>query len=114
MPFTPGVCYGVAPVLLTDAATIATNAALGNVFYVTLTDNRTLGNPTNLIEGATYQWFIIQDAGGTNTLDYGNLFAWPAGTEPVLTVTGNAVDIITSTYCGGLLHSVFSADSKVP
>lgn len=114
MPFTPGVCYGVAPVLLTDAANIATNAALGNIFYVTLTDNRTLDNPTNLIEGATYQWFVIQDAGGTNTLDYGNLFAWPGGTEPTLTATGNAVDIITSTYRGALLHSVITKDSKVP
>ena len=40
-----------AAVTLTDAATIATDASLGNLFRVTLGGNRTLGNPTNPVDG---------------------------------------------------------------
>ena len=44
----------VTPVTLTDAATIATDANLSNTFTVTLGGNRTLGNPTNMTNGAIY------------------------------------------------------------
>lgn len=84
---------------LTDGANIAWDLDLGQVAHVTLTDNRTLSNPTNLAVG-TYILRIIQDAGGTNTLAYGNVYKWPSGIAPVLTTAGNAIDII-SFYCDG-------------
>jgi hypothetical protein len=56
------------PVALTDAATIAVNAALGNDFTVTLGGNRTLGNPTNPINGQKITFAIRQDGSGTRTL----------------------------------------------
>lgn len=80
---------------LTDEANIATDCDEGNAFQVTLTDNRTLDNPTNLKAGATYLWLVIQDVGGTNTLAYGNAFKFPGGTAPTLTTDGDAVDIIS-------------------
>ena len=72
----------VASVALTDAASIATDASLGNVFTVTLADNRTLANPSNLVSGGTYQWIVTQDATGSRTLAYGTDFTWPGGTVP--------------------------------
>lgn len=83
---------------LTDAATIATSAALGNNFRVTLGANRVLGNPTGLKDGGIYRWLIKQDGTGSRTLSYGTFFAWPGGTAPTLTTTAAAVDMITAIY----------------
>ena len=88
----------VTPVQLTDGASIATDASLSNVFYVTLAGNRTLANPSNLVEGGTYIFEITQDGTGSRTLAYGNVFGWPDKTAPVLTTAANAVDIITGVY----------------
>lgn len=86
----------VATVALTDAANIATNAALGNVFRVVLGGNRTLDNPTNLGNGQTLIWHIKQDATGGRTLAFGSKFE--AKGSAVLSTTANAVDILSGTY----------------
>ena len=88
----------VAFVALTDAATIATDAALSNHFSVTLGGNRTLANPTNMRDGGIYNWRIKQDGTGSRTLAYGNKFKWPGGTAPVLSTVANAVDRIIGQY----------------
>ena len=93
----------VARVALTDAANIATDASLANVFSVTLANNRTLDNPTNLVDGGTYSWIITQDATGTRTLAYGTLFKWPGGSVPVLSTAASSVDLITAVYNGTIL-----------
>lgn len=86
-----------ASIPLTDAASIATDAALGRFFYVVLGGNRTLANPTNLQNGAQYVWKIRQDATGSRLLVYGNKFVFPGG-APTATTTANATDIITGVY----------------
>ena len=53
-----------APVALTDAATIATDATASSLFRVTLAGNRTLGNPTGAFDGQRIMWEIKQDAIG--------------------------------------------------
>lgn len=58
----------LAPVALTDAATIATDASRGDHFRVTLGGNRTLGAPSNPADGQRVLWEVIQDATGTRTL----------------------------------------------
>lgn len=88
----------VTPVTLTDAATIATDASLSNTFTVTLGGNRTLGNPTNLTNGAIYNWRVKQDGTGSRTLAYGSKFKWPGGTAPTLTTTASATDFISGQY----------------
>lgn len=93
----------VARVALTDAANIATDSSLGNVFSVTLAGNRTLDNPTNLVDGGTYSWIVTQDGTGSRTLAYGALFKWPGGTVPVLSTAAGAVDLITAVYNGTIL-----------
>ena len=81
---------------LADAATIATNAALGKHFRVTLAGNRTLGNPTN---GQVVTWEILQDATGSRTLTLGSAFA--LGTtisSTTLTTTAAKRDFLTAVY----------------
>lgn len=63
------------PVALTDATTVATNAALGDHFRVTLGGNRTLGNPTNAVDGQRILWEIIQDGTGSRTITLDTKFA---------------------------------------
>jgi hypothetical protein len=97
---------------LTDATNISWNLDSAQTAKVTLTANRTLDNPTNMKAGATYILRVIQDGGGTNTLAYGSAYKFPGGTDPVLTVTGSAVDIL-SFYCNGtFMYGVASLDLK--
>jgi hypothetical protein len=55
---------------LTDAATIAIDAALGPQYMVTLGGNRTLGNPTNAVVGQHIEIAIAQDGTGSRTLAF--------------------------------------------
>jgi hypothetical protein len=67
---------------LTDATTIATDCATGNVFTVTLGGNRTLGLPSNIVAGASYVWIFTQDGTGSRTLAYNASFLFEGGTDP--------------------------------
>ena len=89
----------LAPVTLTDATTVATDASLGNHFRVTLGGNRTLGNPTNMVDGQRVIWEIIQDATGSRTLTLGSAFA--LGTDiasTTLTTTASKRDFLGAIY----------------
>ncbi len=55
---------------LTDAATIAVNAALGNVATVTLGGNRTMGAATGMVIGQRLLFIVIQDGTGGRTLNF--------------------------------------------
>jgi len=90
-----------APVALTDATTIATDASLGSHFRVTLGGNRTLGNPTNLSDGQKLLWELIQDATGSRTITLGSNFA--LGTDlPAVTLTTTASK---RDFLGGIYNS---------
>jgi hypothetical protein len=87
------------PVALTDASTIATDAALGNHFTVTLGGNRTLGNPTNPTHGQKVIWEITQDGTGTRTLTLGSNFALGTDiTVVTLTTTASKTDFLGAIY----------------
>lgn len=92
---------------LTDAASIATDASKSDVFTVTLGGNRTLANPTNLAPGQEITVIVTQDATGSRTLAYGNLWTF-AGGAPTLTLTANAVDMLQGRYDGTKLRMVAS------
>lgn len=84
---------------LTDAATIATDASLGNHFRVTLGDNRTLGNPTNPADGQKVTWEIIQDVTGSRTLALDTKFAFGTDIPGItLTTTASKRDFLTAVY----------------
>lgn len=91
-------------VALTDAANIITDAALGDVFTVTLGGNRTLANPTNLIDpGRELRWLIRQDATGGRTLAFGGAFVWYG--PNTISPTANRHSIIDAYYDGATLHA---------
>jgi len=86
-------------VTLADAATIATDASLGNHFRVTLGGNRTLGNPTNPTDGQKCTWEIIQDGTGSRTLAYDTQFAFGTDIASItLTTTASKRDFIAAIY----------------
>ena len=79
---------------LTDAASISWDASLNQVTSVTLTDNRTLAAPTNMVDGGVYTLMAIQDGTGSRTLSYNAVFKFSAATAPTLTTTAAAKDIL--------------------
>jgi len=82
-------------ITLTDASTVAWNAALGQVATFTfVSTNRTMGLPTNILDGAFYALKVIQNAGG-NTLTWASGYKWAGGTAPVLSTGAGAIDIFT-------------------
>lgn len=101
-PSTWTKSQNVAMVPLVDAANIATDASLGNVFSVTLGGNRTLSNPTNLVAGGTYAWIVTQDGAGNRTLAFGALFKWTGG-APVMSTPAGSIDTISAVYDGTVL-----------
>ena len=78
---------------LSETATIAVDLALSNNFTVTLTGTATaVGAPTNAVAGQSGSIFIVQDAGGGNTLGWNTAWKWAGGTAPTLSTAGDAVD----------------------
>jgi hypothetical protein len=82
------------PVAL-SGTTVAVNAALGNVFTLTLTGATTISNPTGMVAGQTMTFMITQASGGGDTVTWSGNYKWPAGTPPTMTSTANAVDMQT-------------------
>lgn len=90
---------------LVDTANVAWDASLGNVAKLTLTADRVLSNPTNLVAGGTY---ILVVDGGFN-LTYGNVYAWREAAPP--TITGKTV--LSFVYDGTVMLGVGTPDVRV-
>lgn len=91
----------VAP--LTFGASIAVNAALGNVFAVTLTASTgTLANPTNPVDGQAIRFRVIQDGTGGWTLSYDTAYDFGAAGAPTLSTDASKVDILGFEYVASL------------
>jgi len=70
------------PVVLTDAATITTDASLGITFRATIAASRTLAAPTNPVDGQRAVWEITASGGAwTVTLTTGTAGAFKFGTD---------------------------------
>lgn len=91
---------------LTDADTISWNLNSQQVATVTLGGNRTLSNPSNLVNGGTYALIVKQDATGNRTLGYGSAFKWLGGAVPALSATAGSVDILVFISDGTYLYGV--------
>nr|BAR23359.1 fiber protein [uncultured Mediterranean phage uvMED] len=79
---------------LTDAATIAIDMDDNNNFKVVLGGDRTLGNPTNVVEGQTGFIEVHQDATGGRTLAYSANYRFVGGTPPTVNNTASAVSVL--------------------
>lgn len=84
--------------VLTDAATIAWDADLGLNARVTLAGNRTLGNPTNLVDGDVLNLRIVQDGTGTRTLAFASKWKAAGGVAGVVSTAAGAVDFLSGQY----------------
>lgn len=88
-----------ATVVLTDQATISTDASLGNRFRVILGGNRTLGNPTNMTDGQSVIWEIIQDGTGNRTITLDSDFTLGADISAVtLSTAAGKRDFLGAIY----------------
>lgn len=95
---------------LTDGATINWDLSVGAFAQVTLTDNRALANPTNLVNGASYILIIKQDGSGSRTLSFGSAYKFADGVDPTLSTGTNAVDIIAFLCDGTSLYGSFQGN----
>jgi hypothetical protein len=93
---------------LTDGASIAWNLATQQMASVTLAGNRTLANPTNMVNGGKYELIITQDGTGSRTLAYGSAYLFQGGFEPVLSTGAGAKDILSCTSDGTNMYCVMS------
>ena len=94
---------------LTDGATINWDLSQNQVAKVTLGGNRSIANPTNKVEGATYILVLIQDGTGSRTISsWGSDYKFSGGTAPTLTTTANRADVITFICIGSVLFGIAS------
>lgn len=86
---------------LTDAATIAVNANLGNFCTVTLGGNRTMGAPSNPLDGQVLMFALKQDGTGSRTVTWtsgAGGFSFGTSGAPTLTTTAGATDLVGFRY----------------
>lgn len=91
---------------LADGTNISWSLNTAQVASVTLAGNRTLDNPTNMVDGGTYILIVKQDGTGTRTLTYGTAYKWSSGTAPTLSTGANAVDILSFISDGTNMYGV--------
>lgn len=95
---------------LTDGANIAWNLNTQQSANVTLGGNRTLDNPTNMVNGGTYILVVRQDGTGSRTLAFGSAYLFPGGTAPTLSTDANSVDILSFVSDGTNMFGVAQLD----
>ena len=79
---------------LTSGATVTPDFAASNNYSLTLDQNLTIANPTNLTAGQSGSIFLVQDGTGSRTASWGSYWDFAGGTAPTLTTTASAVDRI--------------------
>src|SRR5271165_7198116 len=86
---------------LTDAATIAVDASLGNDFRVTIAGNRTMANPANPADGQKITFQVTQGSGGPFTLTWGSTYEFSTGLpQPTLSTAAGQTDLLCFIYNG--------------
>jgi hypothetical protein len=86
-------------VALTDASTVTTNALFGDIFTLTTTQNFTMANPTNAVNGKKIIYKIKQDGTGSRVITWGSDFRGSTDIPlPTLTTTANYVDYVGFIY----------------
>ena len=96
-----------------SSGTITFDFALSCHHKVTLTQNATLGAPSNQAVGQSGSLFITQPSSGNYTVAYNSAFKFAGGTTPTASTSSNAVDridyiVLSSNH----VHAVMSLDVK--
>jgi hypothetical protein len=88
-----------AVVYLTDAATIAVDASLGNDFRITLGGNRTIGTPANAVNGQQIIFQVTQGSGGPFSVTWGTGYEFSAALpQPTLSTAAGQTDLLGFIY----------------
>ena len=77
---------------LTSGATVTPDFAASNNYTLTLDQNLSIANPTNLTAGQSGSIFLVQDGTGSRTASWGSYWDFAGGTAPVLTTTAAGID----------------------
>ena len=77
---------------LTSGATVTPDFAASNNYSLTLDQNLTIANPTNLTAAQSGSIFLVQDGTGSRTASWGSYWDFAGGVAPVLTTTAAGVD----------------------
>ena len=89
----------------------------GNVQEVTLPAGSSDFDPSNAKAGATYILKITQPSGGDGIINWDNIgtanIKWPGGTEPSLTATNAAIDIVTLICTDATGQGVYYANATL-
>ena len=96
--------------LTSTSNSIAWDASANQVAKHTFTENTTLANPTNMVDGATYIITFTQHASSPKTLAFGSAYKFPGGTAPTITATNGAVDILSFVSDGTNMYGVSQLD----
>ena len=96
---------------LTSEATVTPDFAASNNYSLTLDQNLTIANPTNLTAGQSGSIFLVQDGTGSRTAAWGSYWDFAAGTAPTLTTTAAAVDRVDYIVRSATsIHTVFTGN----
>lgn len=81
----------------TVTGTVTPDASAANDWTYTLgATGMTMANPTNLRAGQTVNLFLTQDGTGSRTITtWGSAYRFAGGTEPTLTTTAGALDMVS-------------------
>jgi len=100
---------------LTDATSVTWDLNAGSMASVTIAGNRTISDPSNMREGASYWLFITQDSAGNRTVNWGPSFRWSAGQAPVLTTTAGRTDVFHFVSDGQFMYGQqFNLNAQQP
>jgi len=90
---------------LTDAATIAVNAALGNDFRVTIGASRNMGAPSNPVNGQRITISVTQSGAGSFTITWNSGaggYEFSSGLPaPTLSTASGTTDVLSFIYDSG-------------
>jgi hypothetical protein len=70
----------------------------GNNQILTLTGNRVMGAPVNMVDGSIIDLLVVQDGTGTRTLSWNSVFVFENGLAPVLGTAPGSIDRFNMTY----------------
>jgi hypothetical protein len=98
--------------ITSTAASIAWDLATKQSAVHTFTENTTLANPSNMVNGGTYVLKLIQHASSPKTLAFGSAYKWPGGSAFVVSATNSAIDVLSfvsdGTYMFGVGQKAFA------
>ena len=96
----------VTPITLTSSSnTVTVDASGSNNFVHTLTENTTIGAPSNLVNGTAYNFLFVQDSVTARTLAFNAVFLFADGVTPVISSNLGSVLLVSCLYTtvGGLV-----------